>query len=400
MSLHKINEKKKYKLLYFVSHPIQYQAPFLKEISKHPNIDLRVIFQSNISVREYIDPGFGINVKWDIKLLHGYEYNFLNTIISDKGKLSFFRPIVSGVLKLLKMDKWDAVLFHGYNHHSIIWALILCKFLKIPFFFRMESNLNVSPKGNLLKDLFVKYIVKNASGLLYIGRDNKDYYSAYGANNSKLFSVPYAVDNKFFRNLSSRSINVDFEKFKLGIKKEYPIILYVGKFIKRKNPVLLLEAFARLSNNGQPPNAYLLYIGDGQEKQTLLNKIKILGLNNNVKLLGFKNQTELGVFYKMCDVFVMPSSKEAYGLVINEVLNFLKPIITTTEVAAAKDLLEHNVNGFIYEPQDIKTLSQYLEKFLNQRNLTSEMGKKNIHKLNNWSFSEGVKGIYKALESL
>ena len=114
----------------------------------------------------------------------------------------------------------------------------------------------------------------------------------------------------------------------------------------------------------------------------------------------FKNQTELGVFFSMCDVFVLPSEKEPYGLVINEVLNFLKPVITTTEVAAAKDLREHNVNGFIYEPQDIKTLSQYLGKFINQTNLSSEMGKKNIYKLNNWTFSESVKGVYKALESL
>ena len=392
--------KKKYQLAYFVSHPIHYQAPLLKEISNHPDIDLTVYFQSDFTLNEYWDEGFQTKVNWDIKLLDGYKYKFLKTLTANN-KTGFFSPIVSGVYSALKCKKWDAVWFHGYNHYSILWALFLCRIMKIPFFMRMESNLLVSPKGKWLKDKFIKYVVKNARGLLYIGEENKQYYISYGASNNKLFSVPYSVDNNFFQNLFKKEkIKIDDVKNKLKLNKKLPIILFAGKFIKRKNPVMLLDAFASLCTNGNPPNSYLLFIGDGSERTILQNKVKELGLEENVRLLGFKNQTELGVFFSMCDVFVLPSEKEPYGLVINEVLNFLKPVITTTEVAAAKDLIEHNVNGFIYEPQDIKTLSQYLEKFINQRNLSSEMGKKNIHKLNNWSFSESVKGVYKALESL
>lgn len=398
----KIDKKnKKFKLLYFVSHPIQYQAPLLKEISNHDKIELTVLFQSSKSLHSYYDIGFERKIKWDINLLNGYNYKFLKILYNNKNSSNFFSPIVFGVFNYLKKEKWDAVWFHGYNHYSILWTLFLCRIMKIPFFMRMESNLLVSPKGKWLKDKFIKYIVKNARGLLYIGEENKQYYISYGASNNKLFSVPYSVDNNFFQNLfKQEKTKIDDVKNKLKLNKKLPIILFAGKFIKRKNPVMLLDAFASLCTNGNPPNSYLLFIGDGSERTILQNKVKELGLEENVRLLGFKNQTELGVFFSMCDVFVLPSEKEPYGLVINEVLNFLKPVITTTEVAAAKDLIEHNVNGFLYEPQDIKTLSQYLEKFINQRNLSSEMGKKNIHKLNNWSFSESVKGVYQALESL
>jgi len=392
---------KKYKLAYFVSHPIQYQAPMLKELSNHPEIDLTVFFQSDISLREYDDVGFGVKVKWDVDLLDGYKYKFLDVIKKDNNKLGFFRPIVSGVYSALKGEKWDAVWFHGYNHHSIMWAMFLCKVLNIPFFMRMEANLNFSPKGKWLKDKLINFIVKNASGLLYIGKDNKDYYLSYGADENKLFSMPYTVNNDFFQNLSNKEKeNITREKEKLGLKKDLPIILYASKFIKRKNPVRLLESFASLSTNGKSPSAYLLYIGEGEEKQAIKNKIKEYGLEDNVKLLGFKNQSELPLYFTMCDVFVLPSNKEPYGLIVNEVLNCAKPIITTTEVGSAKDLIVHNENGFIYEPEDIESLSKYLKKFIDDDTLSETMGQKSLEKINTWSYKENVEGIYKALKSL
>jgi len=395
-------KKNRYKLAYFVSHPIQYQAPMLREISKHSEIDLTVFFIRDFSLREYSDKGFGVKIKWDIDLLDGYKYKFLNVIREkSEGKLKFFDPIVSGVYTALKSEKWDAVWFHGYNHHSMIWAIILCKLLNIPFFMRMESNLICTPKGKWLKDKFISFLVKNASGLLYIGKENKDYYISYGAEEKKLFSVPYTVNNEFFQSLSNKMKQyIDEEKGKLGLEKNLPIVLYASKFIKRKNPVKLLEAFELLSVNGRPPNAYLLYIGDGEERERLYNKIKELGWENNVRLLGFKNQSELPLYYDMCDVFVLPSNKEPYGLIVNEVLNCAKPIITTTEVAAAKDLIKDGENGFIYEPEDIETLAKHIKKFINDPSLSKKMGEKSLEIIDKWNYKEDVNGIYKALKNL
>ena len=392
--------KKKYQLAYFVSHPIHYQAPLLKEISNHPDIDLTVYFQSDFTLNEYWDEGFQTKVNWDIKLLDGYKYKFLKTLTANN-KTGFFSPIVSGVYSALKCKKWDAVWFHGYNHYSILWALFLCKILNIPFFMRMESNLNFSPKGKWFKDKFIKYLIRNASGLLCIGKSNEDYYLSYGANKEILFSMPYTVDNIFFQNLSNNEKkNIHFEKKKLGLNEEYPIILYASKLLKRKNPLKLLESFSSLSNDNNPPRAYLLFIGEGHEKEILQKKIKQLNLENNVKLLGFKNQSELPLYFTMCDVFVLPSQQEPYGLVINEVLNCAKPVITTTEVGCVKDLIVHNVNGFIYEFNNINDLTKYIKYFIKNRDLSKIMGQKSLDKINNWSFAQSVDGIYKALKSL
>lgn len=66
------------KLAYFVSHPIQYQAPLLRRIAQEPDFELTVFYSSDFSVRGYADQGFGgVNVRWDVPLLGGHAHEFL-----------------------------------------------------------------------------------------------------------------------------------------------------------------------------------------------------------------------------------------------------------------------------------------------------------------------------------
>ena len=76
---------KRVKVAYLVSHPIQYQAPLLRRIAQEPDIDLTVFFGSNFSVQEYVDKGFGVDVKWDVPLLDGYRHEFLPSIWISEG---------------------------------------------------------------------------------------------------------------------------------------------------------------------------------------------------------------------------------------------------------------------------------------------------------------------------
>ena len=66
-----------FRLAYFVSHPIQYQAPLLQLIAADPEIELEVFFFSDFSLKPYLDPGFGKTIKWDIPLTEGYKHQFL-----------------------------------------------------------------------------------------------------------------------------------------------------------------------------------------------------------------------------------------------------------------------------------------------------------------------------------
>src|SRR6516165_7871690 len=98
---------RKTRLAYFVSHPIQYQAPLLRHIAAQPDIDLTVYFTTDFSVRGYNDQGFGVKVAWDIPLLDGYKYEFLPKGVLKNGH--YTRQVSSGIFQRLKHGRYDAV---------------------------------------------------------------------------------------------------------------------------------------------------------------------------------------------------------------------------------------------------------------------------------------------------
>lgn len=380
------------KIAYFVQFPIHYQVPLLQKLSKE--VDLTVFYVSDLTTKSFKDKGFG-EIKWNVSLLDGYKYKILPNI-KDNGRFTLFNPIVHGVKDAVNSEEWDAIWFHGYAHYALIQAFFIAKRKKIPIFYRMESNL-VSTKRGLFKDLFIRNIVKSSKALLWISSDNKEYYEQYGAKKEQLIFCPYAVDNDYFQSKSKEfSSEVEGEKERIGLNKDSKVVLYAGKFQKRKNPIDLIQAFESILSKVE--NTYLVYVGTGEEEERLKLYAKDNGLEEFVRFLGFKNQDILPMYYEMADIYVLPSNREPFGMVIPEVLNFSKPVITTNEVGSAKDLIYNGENGFVIKPNDIEALSDSLLELLENERLRSRFGVKSLELVNNWSYKQDIEGILKALE--
>src|SRR5260370_41751959 len=114
---------------------------------------------------------------------------------------------------------------------------------------------------------------------------------------------------------------------------------------------------------GAAVTTFLLYIGEGHLRNQLEARATALGLDS-VKFLGFKNQSELPAFYDMCDLFVMPTVYEPWGLVVNEVMNARRAVVISDEVGCAPDLVENGINGLVFRARDVADLSRALAEIL------------------------------------
>ena len=136
------SERRKVRLAYLVSHPIQYQAPLLRRIALEPDIDLTVLFGSDFSVRGYKDRGFGVEVAWDTPLLEGYRSEFLRPL-RDTGEVSPTTPISRGIYRRLRQSDgspaFDALWVHGYASVNALQAILAANALGIPVLLRAES---------------------------------------------------------------------------------------------------------------------------------------------------------------------------------------------------------------------------------------------------------------------
>ena len=186
----------------------------------------------------------------------------------------------------------------------------------------------------------------------------------------------------------------------MGLERGRPIILFASKLQQRKRCADLLEAFLKLSSIGiNEPRPYLLIVGDG-EQRTLLEERSRSAKPGDVRFLGFQNQTALPAFYDLCDVFVLVSVDEPWGLVVNEVMNAGKPVIVSSKVGCQRDLVQDGVNGCVIEAGDIDGLAAGLKRILANPETNRQMGLKSIERIKAFSFEQNVSWIAKRTGSL
>lgn len=395
----KLLSDKPVRLAYFVTHPIQYQAPLLRRIAADPSIELTVFFASRISLRPYFDPGFGRRISWDIDLLSGYDHEFLPVLGGDS-KLSVFRPFNYGIVRRLRRGRFDAVWCHSYARLPHLTALIAGRLLGMKVFVRDEASfVSSKPTGarRIIKICFLNSMKLVLSGILTIGTKNREYYTAMGFRPDRLFRMPYAVDNEWFAaRIAEAAAARETFRADLGLEPGRPIALFAAKLQTRKRAQDLIRAFKIVADNPAAGRPYLLIAGDGELRDEL-RSIAEDAPEGSVRFLGFRGQTELPPLYDICDVFVLPSDTEPWGLVTNEAMNAGRPIIATTEVGSAYDLVRDGENGFIVEPGDIDALAGRLLTIFSDPDLRGRMSKKSLEIIENWDFDADVEGLREAL---
>lgn len=387
----------RFRVAYLVSHPIQYQAPLLQRLASHPEISLHVFYMELPKGRS--DPEFGIPIQWDIPLLEGYPWSRLCNVSPFRRTSGFLRFVHPGIVSALMRGRYDALIVHGYAHCTEWIAFVTAWARKIPLLLRGESTLLRRPPWwlDFVKSLLLGMLFRKAAALLAIGRLNREFYRSYGAPEDRIFFVPYAVDNdRFFSDVGRLTGARRALRQRWGWPEDLPVVLYVGKLIPRKRPMDLLDAYARVIREAP---AGLVYVGEGSERKRLLDVARAQGLRW-VAVTGFLNQTEISRCYAAADLLVLPSSHEPWGLVLNEAMCFGLPLIASSAVGAAPDLVKQGENGVVYPVGDVSELAKALRLLLTDPQLRKRMGQRSREIVSRYSYEADIRGILEALHSV
>jgi glycosyltransferase involved in cell wall biosynthesis len=389
------------RLAHLLSHPIQYKSPLLRRIVQEPDIRLTVFFRSDFSIANYLDPGFGVNLQFDVDLLAGFEHHFLPAL-GRNDKLSFVAPLNYGLGKHLRNGRFDAIWVHGYGSAYNLYALGLAKSLGLRVLLSDEAHLRSRVRSSLdqLKaDAVFAYLRRCVDGFLAIGSANRDYYLHHGARDDRIFLMPYAVDNSWFasRGPHARAQAKAALLSVLGIGESRAVVLFASKLIRRKRCADLVHAFSRLDRETIRPRPLLIVIGDGEERLGLEAAVGGLDLQDDVKFLGFRNQSELPALYHAADVFVLPSDSEPWGLVVNEAMSAGCPVIAAKEVGATRDLIVEGVNGYAFPAGDVVALTQKLATALSAPVWLAAASAASRSRISTWDFEADVAGLRQAL---
>lgn len=387
-----------FRLAVLTSHPIQYQAPLLRLLAQTSEIDLTVFFCARVGAETYLDPGFGVPVQWNTPILDGYRHVFLPNIAIRPSVNRFFGLVNPSIVAHLARGHWDALLVHGYAHATNWLAFAAARPRGIPVLLRGELSPMRPTSGvrRAVRSVVLRQLFRRVSAFLTIGTYNAESYRSLGVPPEKMFHTPYAVDNEGFIAQADalRPVRDEIRR-RLGVPPDRVLLLFCGKFIPRKRPLDLLAALARPGLE----RAVAGFVGDGELRPAMERQGQHLG-PERVRIFGFKDQRELAEYYTAADAFVLPARFESWGLVVNEAMCFGLPVVTTTGVSAARDLVADGWNGYVHEPGDVDALAHALQHFVRSDELRDEMGRRSRARISGWSNAACVEGITAALAAV
>jgi glycosyltransferase involved in cell wall biosynthesis len=148
-------------------------------------------------------------------------------------------------------------------------------------------------------------------------------------------------------------------------------LLYVGRLSAVKGLPILLESL--LSLKQQHPDVILTVVGDGSDRAYLEQMTANLGLMDNVRFVGYKNQAEVRKYFEETDVFVLSSFAEGVPVVLMEAMAAGVPVVAT-QIAGVSELVENDVSGYLVPAGDTVSLTQSVEKLLNDCELRTKFG--------------------------
>ncbi|HBN5912527.1 glycosyltransferase [Morganella morganii] len=186
------------------------------------------------------------------------------------------------------------------------------------------------------------------------------------------------IDTDIF---SYNRISRKMKRDEIGVDDNTPLILSVGRLTEAKDYPNLFYAFSSLETPVQPK---LVIIGDGEEKERLKNLSEELGISDNIIWLGIRHDVQ--DWMSACDLFVLPSAWEGFGLVVAEAMA-CKRVVIGTDSGGVSEVIGDA--GFIIPIKNSQSLTEYINMALSlSSEERQELGNKaRQHIINNFSLT-------------
>jgi glycosyltransferase involved in cell wall biosynthesis len=372
------------RIAFVVERPTQFEAPFFRYAASDPRHELRVLYTGSAPAAPVFDPELGRTVSWGIDLVGGYPH----AVAPAAGRARW----LAGELR---RGGCDLLIVNGYTQPLYLLAALLARRAGIATALRLDSVLwegaaarrmladhdsegrrqaaasgRIGPRDKRLRRRVTGAVLPRLFDLfLGVGSLTLDYLATLGVPPERRGLFPYAVDVDDFRARSHLgAAEREAARARLGLPPQATAtttaatapqatppaaaILAVAKLNAREAPWDLLRALPHL-----PPHAHLLLAGDGPERAAMERLAAELGAGR-VHFLGYVPYAELPALYAAADLFVHAAGEERWGVSVAEALACGLPVVASSRVGAAYDLLAAGANGWIYEAGDAAGLGR------------------------------------------
>lgn len=294
---------------------------------------------------------------------------------------------ISGMIAALSFinDKsYDIRIVDGYGSSLLIAVIMYQLLARKKFFINIDGI--VQKKGSGLRNIIKRFIFRRAPYFLIGSKHTMDYIAKIRRNRDGMYWHPFSslyAHDILLEPVSLAKKNALRKKYNISGEK---VVVAVGRFIPIKNFDLLIRAWEGIGDEKYE----LLIIGGGEEQKNYETIINALGLRN-IKLIDFQPKNILFEYYMASDIFVLPTSTDVWGLVVNEAMACGLPVITTDKCVAGLDLVRDNENGYLVPSGDASILHQRIDNLIKNDGLLKKMGINNLKQIKEYTI-ENIAG--------
>lgn len=246
-----------------------------------------------------------------------------------------------------------------YNYKALFWN---------------ESHLGESRDFNSLKykirETMRKVFYKKFDGFLYPGKLAKQLVETYANTKAYYIQLPNLIDEKLYA-LDKKNLDRDNEKTVMFCPARLSPVKGIGEFMDI------------LSASKYKEKAKIYVAGDGELKQTLIDKATQLGLD--VHFVGPKSQMEVIDFYKKANIFLLPSLSDPNPLSCIEASWARLPLLVSNHVGNYPEIIMQGKNGYVFSYQDKEEAVHIIDEILCKNSEwlinASEMSRQNAEKI-------------------
>ena len=242
--------------------------------------------------------------------------------------------------------------------------------------------------GRAARRAILRMFLRLTRRVFCIGTAALEAYEKLGAPQSKLGLLPYCCDTTRFDNVDPQAIEQVRRDLDLNRKVTF---LFSGQLIERKGMDVLLNAFNRLA--AERNDVALVVLGDGGQRTALEDSVSA-AIRERVRFTGHIAYDTVPAYFKAADVFVFPSRHDGWGVVVNEACAASLPVITTSAVGAARDLVVDGYNGFVLERDDTDGFYEKMKHLAENPAQARVMGERSHELVQKFSLPAGVELFY------
>lgn len=301
--------------------------------------------------------------------------------------------LLSRVHAALGAARPAVVAIPGWADRASLAALLWCLEQGVPAVLMADSSAGDHRRWAPLEWMKSR-VVSHFDAALVSGSRASQYLRGLGLS-PDLIQLGYdAVDNAHFhRGAEAARRDAAGMRRQLGLPAEY--FLACSRFTTKKNLAGLLRSYARYAGAARKPWE-LVVLGDGPCAPALKAQAQALGISPLVSLPGFIQYPDLPAYHGLAGAFVLASTSEQWGLVVNEAMAAGLPVLVSDRCGCAPDLVEPGGNGFVFDPGDEGDLARRMGEVSRDRPARAAMAARSRRIIRRWSTGRFARGLLAA----